>query len=164
MTNEPEEWVDNPVPIQFLWTRIEFVEPTPTELILKISSSIFKRSPPNIDVIPLIVIELSILVASFESVVVIEVATIGDWITLSIEISALEFWFLAINPWDDPIPTLVKSRVTGNAARASSALPASLILRSSILTAYTVDGTLSVVPTPGIDVDAIPMETKVTQD
>ena len=51
----------------------------------------------------------------------------------------------------------MKSRTSGVALSAFSAEAASLILLSSTLIAKTVPGTLSVVPTPTNDVDAIPI-------
>ena len=48
------------------------------------------------------------------------------------------------------------SKTTGLALRASSAVAASFIFESSDLTANTVDGSLSVDPTPGIVVVLIP--------
>ena len=66
------------------------------------------------------------------------------------------FAFLEVREWEVPIPTAVMSKTTGLALRASSAVAASFIFESSDLTANTVDGSLSVDPTPGIVVVLIP--------
>ena len=83
------------------------------------------------------------------------VATIGCWTMLSILIIHLEFCFLEVNEWEVPTPTAVMSIKVGLVFNAFSADVASCNLLSSFLTANTVEGSLSVTPTPGIDWDAI---------
>ena len=89
--------------------------------------------------------------------VVTAVDTTGDWIILSNANNALAFGFVATNLWEVPIPTLVISKTFGTTFKASSALLANLIASELILTTNTSDGTLSVVPIPAKDVDAIPI-------
>ena len=76
---------------------------------------------------------------------------------MSIANNTLEFWFLARNLWEVPIPTEVNSNVFGLSFKASSAVGDSLILLSFTLWTKTVVGSLSVFPIPGIDVEPIPI-------
>ena len=95
-----------------------------------------------------------------ERPVVCDVETIGDWIKLSSAIRHLEFWLVALNLCEVPIPTLVSSIGIAIFLRAFSAVDASWILSSPTLIAYRSIsiGKNSVLPTPGIFVNPIPME------
>lgn len=65
--------------------------------------------------------------ALIAKVVVCAVETIGDWMRLSIVTITFAFWLIAVNAWDVPIPTDVKSKTFGVKLKASSALLANLI-------------------------------------
>ena len=80
--------------------------------------------------------------------VVTAVETIGDWIILSKDTRAFLFWLTALKQWEVPIPTLVISTTSGTVWSALETLSASLMVSSSILTAYTVLGNNVVVPIP----------------
>ena len=113
-----------------------FVLPIPTPSIFIISLPIWIISDPKKDVIPLNLITLSTDWTLSASTVVTAVDTTGDWITLSIATTTLAFWFVAINLWEVPIPTLSRSTTTGIDLSAFSALVAILIKLSSTFTAY----------------------------
>ena len=83
---------------------------------------------------------------------------------LSSATTTFAFWFIEVNLWNVPIPTLVISKTSGTDLRASSALLASLTLFISTFTIKTLSGNLLVVPTPtdGKLVDAIPIAFAVT--
>ena len=83
--------------------------------------------------------------------------TNGDCITLSILTITLAFWFFAVSEWVVPTPTAERVRGLGTTFNASSAVAANLIVESFTLTAYTVSGSLSVEPTPGIVAVTIPI-------
>jgi hypothetical protein len=88
---------------------------------------------------------------------VTDVATIGDWIKLSIPKITLLFWFFEVNMWESPIPTEVKSKTFGTFLRDSEADAATWISRSLTLTTYRDVGNLSVTPIPLIDVVDMPI-------
>ena len=81
---------------------------------------------------------------------------------LSSATTTFAFWFIEVNLWNVPIPTLVISKTSGTDLRASSALLASLTLFISTFTIKTLSGNLLVVPTPTKLVDAIPIAFAVT--
>ena len=134
--------------------------PIPTPSIFIISSPTLNRSPPKNEVIPVNLTALSVVTTSSASVVVIAVETIGDWMRLSMATNTFAFWFVAINVWAAPTPVEVKLITWGTDFRASSALLASLIVLSLILTANRpVGGSSSVVtPVTGNVVWAIPID------
>ena len=150
-------WPANTVPNHSLRTLMKLVLPIPTPSIFIISLLILIKSAPKNEVIPLNSITLSVSWIILSNVVVTAVDTTGDWIILSNANNALAFGFVATNLWEVPIPTLVISKTFGTTFKASSALLANLIASELILTTNTSDGTLSVVPIPAKDVDAIPI-------
>ena len=157
VTKSPVDPTLTPVPIHPLLTLREFVLPIPTPSTLTISSPIFIRSPPVIEVIPVSLRVSSVVNNVSASVVVTAVETMGDWIKLSIAINPLAFWFVETNLCEVPIPTLVKSTASGNGFNAFSALEAILILFSFTLIANNSPGRKVVVPTPTNEVLAIPI-------
>ena len=84
--------------------------------------------------IPDRVIILSKIPIEPEALDVIAVATIGDWIRLSIPIRTLAFWLVETNLWEIPIPTWVISNTLGGFLRASETEAATLTLKSLLLT------------------------------
>ena len=87
------------------------------------------------EVIPARLINSSVVKTCEVKWEVTAVATIGDWITLSIDTINFAFWLTALNLCDVPIPTLLISTTSGTVFNAFSAVSAILIESSSILTA-----------------------------
>ena len=145
-------WAPNPVPNQLRRTLIAFVVPIPIETILTISSSSsvpsFTKSPAKNEVIP-VKNRISLPgVAEVDNPVVTEVATIGDWIILSIATITFEFASFAVRVWSLPAATPVNATETGFLLRAFAALVASFTLSSLTLIQNTFLGRVVVVPTP----------------
>jgi len=118
------------------------------------------KSDPKNDVIPLTDILLSRVDTLSVRVWVWAVDTIGDWIKLSIASKHLAFWFVAMNLWEVPIPTLSSSMAIGILLRAFSAVDASLIDSSVTLITNKswLVGRNSVLPSPAKLVVAIPID------
>ena len=160
MTTSPVWPVPTLVPIHPLRTLIKFVSPIPIPSIFIISSLILNRSDPLNEVIPENATISETEVKFVESPVVVPVETIGDCIILSIATKHLVFWFLAINLWEVPIPTLSNFNAIGSDANAFAAEVASLILSSSTLMTNisSLLGKNVVEPAPANVVSAIPTE------
>ena len=89
MTTEPAECAARPVPNCAL-NSFKLLPPTPTSRTLHISSSILTRSAAANDVIPVTAVIWANTMSLLKAVVT-AVPAIGDCITLSIDIIALEF-------------------------------------------------------------------------
>ena len=135
--------------------------PIPIPSIFIISLLTFIKSLPKNEEIPLNFNISSVVNTWSVKDVVTAVETTGDWIILSNAKRTFAFWLVETNLCEVPIPTLVIFKTSGTILRAFVELDASFTLFSSTFTIKTLvvipAGTLSVDPTPVIDVVAIPI-------